>query len=61
MVERDWIPHTDQLTRERRNDLSLEAYARRRDALGHGAVRPARVRPEPMQLHSWEDDGGATA
>lgn len=43
------------------NDLARDAYARRRDALGHGAVRPARVRPEPAQLHGWEDDGGRAA
>lgn len=48
-----------QVERTVNNELAVSAFRTRYEAGGHNA-RPVPVRPEPVQLHGWEDDGGAT-
>lgn len=59
-VDGEWHPAVCPLTRERRNDLSVQHYLAVSERGGH-RVRAARVVPEPAQLHGWEDDGGTPA
>lgn len=59
-VDGEWHPAVDPETRARRNDLSVRHYLRVSEQRGY-RVRPARVVPDPVQLHGWEDDGGAPA
>lgn len=42
------------------NARAVAVFRTRWEAGGHN-VRALPVRPEPVQLHSWEDDGGAAA
>lgn len=42
------------------NALAVSLFRTRWEAGGHN-VRALPVRPDPAQLHGWEDDGGATA
>ena len=49
-----------QVERTPNNALSVDLFRTKWEASGHN-VRALPVRPEPAQLHGWEDDGGATA
>lgn len=59
-VDGEWHPTVCPVTGERRNDLSVRHHLSLSERRGH-RVRAVTVRPEPVQLAGWEDDGGATA